>query len=63
MTTTVKVHVNGKYRAHVNVSHASGEQEEHQVDGNGVEGASGELVISLRHPADATFRVSEEPVE
>lgn len=63
MTTTVKVHVNGRYRAHVSVSHASGDQEEHKVDGNGVEGATGELSISLRHPADAVIRVSEEPVE
>lgn len=63
MTTTVKIHVGGKYRAHVNVSHASGEQEEHIVDGDGVEGASGEQSFYLRHPADAVFKVSEEPVE
>jgi hypothetical protein len=63
MTTTVKVHVGGKYRAHVAVAHTSGEQEEHTVDGDGVEGAAGELSITLRHPADATIHVSESPVE
>jgi hypothetical protein len=63
MTTTVKVHVNGRYRAHVAVSHVNGEQEDHIVDGNGIEGATGELSISLRHPADAVIKVSEEPVE
>jgi len=63
MTTTVKVYVNGKYRAHVKISHASGDQEEHIVDGNGVEGAAGQMAFNLRHPADATFHISEEPVE
>jgi hypothetical protein len=63
MTTTVRIHVGGKYRAHVHVSHAEGTQEEHVVDGTGVEGASGELSISLRHPADAIFKISEEPIE
>lgn len=64
MTTTVKVHVGGKYRAHVNVSHASGEQEEHTVDGS-YEGspAAGELTINLRHPADAVIKISEAPIE
>lgn len=62
MTTTVKIHVGGKYRAHVAISHADGAQEEHVVDGNGVEGATGERSFHLRHPADATFKVSEEPV-
>ena len=63
MTTIVKVQVGGKYRAHVKVTHAEGSEEEHIVDGNGVEGASGELTIPLRHPADAVFKISEEPVE
>jgi hypothetical protein len=63
MTTTVKIHVGGKSRAHVKVSHGDGAQEEHIVEGDGVEGYKGELSVSLRHPADAVFKVSEEPVE
>jgi hypothetical protein len=63
MTTTVKIHVGGKYRAHVAVSHADGTQEEHQIDGDGVAGATGEQAITLRHPADAILKISEAPVE
>ena len=63
MTTTVKIHVGGKYRAHVAISHADGMQEEHTVDGDGVEGASGEQTVTLHHPADAIIKISEAPVE
>lgn len=57
MTTTVKVHVNGKYRATVT-------QEGHDpvtVEGN-YNGGSGEKHFYLPHPAKATFHISEEPV-
>lgn len=57
MTTTVKIHVNGKYRATV-----------HQddripviVEGN-YNGGSGEKFFCLMHPASGTFVVTEEPV-
>lgn len=63
MTTSVKIHVGGKYRAHVAVSHADGSAEEHTVDGDGVAGASGEQTVTLRHPADAIIKISEAPVE
>ena len=67
MTTTVKIHVGGKYRAQVEVTHADGAQESHTVDGDGVEqgaqGSTNERSITLRHPADATIRVTEEAVE
>lgn len=56
MTTTVTVHVGGKYRAYVAVSHADGSQEDHIVEGDG------ERVIRMRHPADATIKISEEPI-
>ena len=67
MTTTVKIHVGGKYRAHVEVAHADGARETHTIEGDGAEtgeqGASSERTINLRHPADATFKISEEPIE
>lgn len=63
MTTTVKIHVGGKYRAHVAVSHADGSAEEHTVDGDGVAGSMGLQTITLRHPADAIINISEAPIE
>ena len=57
MTTTVKVHVNGKYRATV-------KQDGHDpvtVEGN-YNGGSGEKSFYLPHPAKATFEISEEQV-
>lgn len=58
MTTTVKVHVNGKYRATVvqdgNASTV--------VEGN-YNGGSGEKSFYLPHPAKATFEISEEQVK
>lgn len=64
MTTTVKVHVNGRYRANVKVSHASGDQEELVVEGayDGSPNPTGYGYVYMRHPADAVIRVSEEPV-
>lgn len=57
MTTTVKVHVNGKYRATV-------KQDDYEpviVEGN-YNGGSGERSFALRHPAKGTFVVTEEQV-
>ncbi len=57
MTTTVKVHVNGKYRA--TVTQDGGEPV--TVEGN-YNGGTGEKSFYLPHPAQGTFVVSEEPV-
>lgn len=57
MTTTVKIHVNGKYRATVK---RDGYEPE-TVEGN-YNGGSGEKSFSLPHPAKATFEISEEYV-
>jgi hypothetical protein len=57
MTTTVKVHVNGKYRA--TVKQDGGEPV--TVEGN-YNGGSGEKSFYLPHPAKATFEISEEHV-
>lgn len=57
MTTTIKVHVNGKYRATV-------KQDDRAlviVEGN-YNGSSGEKTFNLPHPAKATFEISEEQV-
>jgi hypothetical protein len=61
MTTTVKVHVNGRYRATVKQD----DREPVVVEGNytGSPNPSGEHSFYLPHPANATFIVSEEPVE
>jgi hypothetical protein len=60
MTTTIKVHVNGRYRATV-------KQDDHEpviVEGNytGSTNPSGEHSFYLRHPAHSTFEVTEESV-
>ena len=57
MTTTVKVHVNGKYRA--TVKQDGGDPV--TVEGN-YNGGSGEKSFYLPHPAKATFDISEEQV-
>lgn len=57
MTTTVKVHVNGKYRAKVRQD--GGEPVE--VEGN-YNGGSGERSFYLLHPARGIFEISEEQV-
>ena len=58
MTTTVKVHVNGKYRATVKQSPGG---ETTIVEGN-YNGGSGERSFYLPHPAKAIFDISEEQV-
>ena len=63
MTTTVKVHVNGRYKATVTQTKADGTVlPPVEVDGNyeGTSNPGGEKSFSLMHPADATFRVVEE---
>ena len=57
MTTTVKVHVNGQYRATVKQD----DLEPVIVEGN-YNGGSGEKSFNLPHPAKATFEISEEYV-
>jgi len=60
MTTTVKVHVNGRYRATVKQD----DREPVVVEGNyaGSPNPSGEESFYLPHPATATFQITEEPV-
>lgn len=57
MTTTVKVHVNGKYRATVRQDG----QDPVEIEGN-YNGGSGERSFYLPHPAKGTFEISEAPV-
>ncbi len=57
MTTTVTVHVNGKYRATVKQDGA----DPVIVEGN-YNGGSGQKSFYLPHPATATFEISEEQV-
>jgi hypothetical protein len=57
MTTTVKVHVNGKYRAIV----AQDAKEPVVIEGN-YNGGSGEKSFSLLHPASAVFTITEDAV-
>lgn len=59
MTTNVKIHVNGNYRAKVSVIRQSG-TESFAVDGDAEGGR--ERTVSLGHPADANIRVTEEPL-
>lgn len=58
MTTTVKVHVNGRYRATVK----QGDRDPVTVEGN-YNGGSGEKSFYLSHPAHETFVVTEAYVE
>jgi hypothetical protein len=63
MTTSVKVHVNGRYRATVKQTTADGTKlDPVLVDGNyeGSPNPSGERVFWLHHPATSTFDISEE---
>jgi Protein of unknown function (DUF2829) len=55
MTTTVKVHVNGQYRAFV----TQDGRDPVTVEGN-YNGGSGEHHFHLAHPADSTFRITEQ---
>lgn len=63
MTTTVKVHVNGHYRASVvQISGDGVRSEPVLVDGNyeGSPNPTGEKYFSLPHPAVAAFEITEE---
>lgn len=65
MTTTVKVHVNGRYRASVVQINADGVRAEPVViEGNyvGSPNPAGEHFFHLYHPAIAAFEVTEEAV-
>lgn len=57
MTTSVRVHVNGRYRATV----VQDNRDPVVVEGN-YNGGSGEQTFNLPHPATGTFVVTEEPV-
>lgn len=57
MTTTVKIHVNGKYRATVKQDG----KESVEIEGN-YNGGSGERSFYLPHPAKGTFEISEQQV-
>jgi hypothetical protein len=65
MTTTVKIHVNGRYRAKVVQVDAEGDRSETIVVEGNYEGSpnpSGEYSFHLFHPAIASFEVKEEAV-
>ena len=65
MTTSVKVHVNGRYRATVKQTMADGTPLKPVVVEGNYEGSpnpSGENVFWLTHPASSTFEISEEYV-
>lgn len=65
MTTTVKVHVNGRYRASVVQINADGIRADRiVVEGNyeGSSNPSGEHSFHLHHPAIAAFEITEEQV-
>lgn len=57
MTTTIKVHVNGKYRATVKRN----DDDPVEVEGN-YNGGSGEKSFPLFHPANSSFVITEQPV-
>lgn len=63
MTTTVKIHVNGRYRATVVQTNADGVKAAPViVEGNyeGTPNPGGERSFNLQHPAHSTFEVIEE---
>lgn len=65
MTTTVKIHVNGRYRATVTQTNADGVKALSVVVEGNYEGSpnpSGEHYFHLYHPAIASFEVVEEHV-
>lgn len=66
MTTTVKVHVNGRYRATVVQMDADGTTKSPVIVEGAYEGSAnptGYGYFSLPHPAAATFVITEEAVE
>ena len=64
MTTSIRVHVNGRYKATVKQSRANGPDEVTEVHGNyeGSPNPTGEKTFYLPHPARGVFDVSEEAV-
>jgi hypothetical protein len=64
MTTTVKVHVNGRYRATVTQITADHIYPPVVVEGNyeGSPNPSGEHAFYVSHPAQSLFQVTEEYV-
>lgn len=58
MTTSVKVHVNGQYRATVKQD----DRAPVVIEGN-YNGGSGEKTFWLTHPANSKFEVTEEYVQ
>lgn len=58
MTTSIRVHVNGQYRATVKQD----DREPVIVEGN-YNGGSGEKFFNLPHPAQGTFVITEEYVK
>lgn len=63
MTTTVKIHVNGRYRATVVQTNADGVKAAPAVVEGNYEGSpnpTGEHWFHLYHPAVASFDVTEE---
>jgi hypothetical protein len=60
MTTTVKVHVNGRYRATVKQSGCDPVVVEGSYEGS--PNPTGYGYFPLQHPATATFDITEEPV-
>lgn len=66
MTTTVSVHVNGRYRARVVQKNADGKVvQDVVVEGNydGSPNPDGRTHFHLHHPATGTFEVTETAVE
>jgi hypothetical protein len=61
MTTTVKIHVNGRYRAHVEVNGKPPVTVEGAYDGS--PNPSGEHSFYLPHPGPGTFVVTEEWID
>ena len=65
MTTTIKVQVNGRYKATVKQTNADGSVTDPvEVHGNYERSPnpSGEVSFHLRHPATGTFEITEEPI-
>lgn len=65
MTTTVNVHVNGRYRATVVQTAADGTVRPPVIVEGNYEGSpnpSGAHIFYLSHPAESSFKITEEQV-
>lgn len=65
MTTTVKVCVNGRYRATVIMTDADGSKQDPVIVEGNYEGSpnpTGERAFQMYHPAVASFAITEEQV-